>query len=154
MHRTSDQTSPPTSTPVHTCVQTSRLLRQGRPHRPHLSRAPTYMTLFHHQSKTLNRYGQCGQSGHLNDPKGCGRPDLAAEVRTVWTCPRGVVFHGNRRAGGQWQGGATATVVAGMAGATVARVLLDLGRLRVIRTPLFMHLSFRSLVPAGTQVQA
>lgn len=154
MYRTSDQTSPPTSTPVHTSVQTSRLVRQGCPHRPHRSRAPMYMTLFNHQSKTLNRYGQCGQSGHLNDSKGCDRPDLAREVRTVWTCPRSVVFHGNRRAGGQGQGGATATIAAQMAGATVARVLLGLGRLRVIRTPHFMHLSFRSLVPVGTQVGA
>lgn len=154
MPRTSDQTSPPTSTPVHTCVQTSRLLRQGCPHRPHLSRAPTYMTLFHHLSKTLNRCGQFGQSGHLNDSKGCGRPYLAAEVRTVWTCCRSAVFHGNRRAGGHGQGGTTATVAAGMAGATVARVLPGLGRLRVIRTPHFVHLSFRTLVPVGTRVAA
>lgn len=150
MPLTSDQTSPPTSTPVHTCVQTSRLLRQGCPHRPHLSRAPTYMTLLHHQSKTLNRCGQSGQSGHLNDSKGCSRPDLAAEVRTVWTCCRGAVFHGNRRADGQAAAEAAATIAA----PAVARVLLGLGRLRVIRTPHFVHLSFRTLVPVGTRVAA
>lgn len=35
-----------------------------------------------------------------------------------------------------------------------ARVLLGLGPLRVIRTPLFMHLSFRALVPNGTGAAA
>ncbi|MBB4604151.1 hypothetical protein GGR59_000356 [Xanthomonas arboricola] len=35
-----------------------------------------------------------------------------------------------------------------------SRVLLGLGSLRVIRTPLFMHLSFRALVPNGTGMAA
>lgn len=47
-------------------------------------------------------------------------------------------------------GGADATAAA----PAVARVLLGLGRLRVIRTPLFMHLSFRALVPNGTGMAA
>ncbi|MEA9550523.1 hypothetical protein VC253_01425 [Xanthomonas campestris] len=35
-----------------------------------------------------------------------------------------------------------------------SRVLPGLGRVRVIRTPLFMHLSFRALVPNGTGMAA
>lgn len=93
MPLTSDHTLAGMSGPVLTSDHTSRLVSLGRPDRPHLF-ARVYMQnhFDYHFSKTLNRYGQCGQWGQLNSIKGSARPHLALMVRTVRPA---VMFHAN-----------------------------------------------------------
>lgn len=93
MDRTSDQTSIASSRPVHTIDQTLPLVPQGRPNRPDLiARAYMEQHPINSISKALNRYGQSGRYGHLNDSNGSGRPDLSLMVGTVRT---GGMFHAN-----------------------------------------------------------
>jgi len=95
MALTSDQTSAGLSGPVPTIDQTLPLATQGRPDRPDLF-ARVYMEDHPIKpiSKSLNRYGQSGQLGQLNNPKGSRCPDLALMVGTVRTAG---MFHANRR---------------------------------------------------------
>jgi len=93
MALTSDQTSAGSSGPVLTIDQTLPLATQGRPDRPDLF-ARVYMEDHPIKpiSKPLNRYGQSGHLGQLNNPKGLRCPDLASMVGTVRT---GGMFHAN-----------------------------------------------------------
>lgn len=95
MALTSDQTSAGLSGPVPTIDQTLPLATQGRPDRPDLF-ARVYMEYHPIKpiSKSLNRYGQSGQLGQLNSPKGSRCPDLAS---MVWTVRTGWMFHANPR---------------------------------------------------------
>lgn len=135
MDLTSDQTSTPASTPVHTSDQTLGLQAQRRPDRPHLS-SRAYM----HPAPSTNRTalktmcGRYGQTGHTWNCKGFSCPDLDGEVGTVGTV---CMFHANRRRG--WG---------------AARVLPRFVGLRVARPQFVRIFCVPNLVPVGTRGRA